>query len=106
LAAIDQIVVYKEGLPDSYQELERDELVVKIRRPVYELIICYEPDTGVIEVIAQGKEQRESIARLFSEVMLGRGDRRRACPVAAIRHLLSRQPAHISDRSRRRNRIR
>jgi hypothetical protein len=71
VALIDQIVVYKEGLPDSYQELEKDELVVKIRRPVYELIICYEPENGVIEVIAQGKEQRESIARLFSEVLLG-----------------------------------
>lgn len=69
--AIDQIVVYREGLPDSYQELERDELVVKIRRPVYELVICYESETGVIEIIAQGKEQRENIARLFSEVMLG-----------------------------------
>ena len=71
VAAIDQIVVYREGLPDSYQELEKDELVVKIRRPVYELIICYEPYTGVIEVIAQGKEQRENVARLFSEVLLG-----------------------------------
>ncbi len=71
VALIDQIVVYKQGLPDSYQELEKDELVVKIRRPVYELIICYEPENGVIEVIAQGKEQRESIARLFSEVLLG-----------------------------------
>lgn len=71
VSVIDQIVVYREGLPDSYKALEKDEVVVKIRRPVYEIVICYESSTGVIEVIAQGKEQRETVARLFSETMLG-----------------------------------
>lgn len=103
VAAIDQIVVYKEGLPDSYQELERDELVVKIRRPVY--IICYEPDTGVIEVIAQGKEQRESIARLFSEVMLGAEIEGARVPLRQY-DICSLASPRISDRSRRQDQIR
>lgn len=71
ITTLDQIVVYKEGLPDSYKALEKDEIVVKIRRPVYEIVICYESGTGEIEVIAQGKEQREIVARLFSETLLG-----------------------------------
>lgn len=71
VTTVDQIVVYKEGLPDSYKVLEKDEIVVKIRRPVYEIVICYESGTGEIEVIAQGKEQRETVARIFSETLLG-----------------------------------
>lgn len=71
VTTINQIVVYKEGLPDSYKALEKDEIVVKIRRPMYEIVICYESGTGEIEVIAQSKEQRETVARLFSETLLG-----------------------------------
>lgn len=71
VTTVDQIVVYKEGLPDSYKALEKDEIVVKIRRPVYEIVICYESGTGEIEVIAQSKEQRETVARLFSGTLLG-----------------------------------
>jgi hypothetical protein len=71
VTTVDQIVVYKEGLPDSYKALEKDEIVVKIRRPVYEIVICYESGTGEIEVIAKDKEQRETVARLFSETLLG-----------------------------------
>lgn len=71
VVAVDQVVVYKEGLPDSYKALEKDEIIVKIRRPVYEIVVCYESGSGEIEVIAQGKEQREIIAKLFSETLLG-----------------------------------
>ena len=71
VTTVDQIVVYKEGLPDSYKALEKDEIVVKIRRPVYEIVICYESESGEIEVIARDREQRETVARLFSETLLG-----------------------------------
>ena len=68
---VEQIVVYREGLPDSYPAFEGNDLVTKIIRPVYEVVICYEPATGVIEIVAKDKEQREAIACMFSETMLG-----------------------------------
>ena len=65
-----QIMIYREGLPDSYLAFENNDLVTKVRRPVNEMVITYEPKTGAIEVIADGKECREELVKLFSASLL------------------------------------
>ncbi len=67
-----QVTVYREGLPDTYLEFDGDELARRHRRPVYEAAMTYEPAAGVIEVVAQGRECREDLARMFAETLLRR----------------------------------
>ena len=62
----------REGLPDTYLEFDGDELARRHRRPVYEAAMTYEPAIGVIEVVAQGRECREDLARMFAETLLRR----------------------------------
>ena len=65
-----QLMVYQEGLPDSYLEFEGEDIVSRIRRPVSEHAITYASDTGVIEVVAARGERRDSIAKAFTEDLL------------------------------------
>ncbi|MBF0116592.1 MAG: hypothetical protein HQM04_16310 [Magnetococcales bacterium] len=65
-----QVMVYREGLPDSFLEFQEGELARRNRRPVLEFALTYQSDDGVIEVISQGRESREEIARMFAETLL------------------------------------
>ena len=66
-----QVMVYQEGLPDSYLAFEEeDQMVSHIRRPVSEHAITYAADSGVIEVVAAGRERRDRIASAFTESLL------------------------------------
>ncbi|MBF0141777.1 MAG: hypothetical protein HQL74_16075, partial [Magnetococcales bacterium] len=67
---LQQVVVYREGLPDSFLEFEDGELARRSWRPVLEFALTYEANSGVIEVVAQGRDCREEMARAFSETML------------------------------------
>ncbi len=67
---IAQIMVYREGLPESYTALENDDLIAKTFRPVIEMALTYEPVSGQIEVIANTKEVREEVAKAFSGTLL------------------------------------
>lgn len=68
--AVTQIMVYREDLPSTQLAFEDDNLVRRIFRPVKEVALTYEPISGHIEVIAEGKEQRREIAIIFSEMLL------------------------------------
>ena len=65
-----QVMVYQEGLPDSYLEFAGDDIVARIRRPVSEHAVTYSPDSGVIEVVASGRERRDNIAKAFTQDLL------------------------------------
>lgn len=67
---IIQIMVYREGLPESYTALENDDLVAKTFRPAIEMALTYEPVSGQIEVIAKSKEEREELAKSFAATLL------------------------------------
>lgn len=74
VSRVVQAVVYRDGLPDAQLVFNADgELELRPHRPVYEVSIIYEPDTGVIEVVAQGMEHRARLARLFAGVILQQG---------------------------------
>jgi hypothetical protein len=66
-----QATVYREGPLDDALEFVNDTLDRRPRRPVYEAGLTYEPATGVIEVVANDGESRESFVRLFAHELLG-----------------------------------
>jgi hypothetical protein len=66
-----QIMIYREGLPDSYLAFDNNnDLVTRVRQPVDEMVITYEPKSGGIEVIADGRESREELVKMFSATLL------------------------------------
>lgn len=67
-----QVTVWREGLPAGQTVFEGDgvDLGLLIFRPVCELAFTYEPTEGVIEVVAQQKEKREELVRLFADTLL------------------------------------
>ena len=56
-----QVMVYREDLPSTQLAFEEENLVSKIVRPVKEVALTYEPKSGYIEVVVEGKENRKSI---------------------------------------------
>ena len=65
-----QVMVYREDLPSTQLAFEEENLVSKIIRQVKEVALTYEPKSGYIEVVVEGKENRKSIPKIFSEVLL------------------------------------
>lgn len=66
-----QIAVYREGLPDDFLEFDNGDLVLRARRPVFEAALTYEPETGVIEVVAKDRESRQDMVRFLARDLLG-----------------------------------
>jgi hypothetical protein len=65
-----QATVYREGRLDDFMEFVNGTLDRRPRRPVYEAALTYEPATGVIEVVANDRESREDLVRLFARELL------------------------------------
>jgi hypothetical protein len=69
--ALVQVVAYHERLPESYPALdEANDVISKVYRPAHEIALTYEPESGSIEVIANDRECRPEIAKLFAETLL------------------------------------
>lgn len=67
-----QIAIYREGLPDDLLAFDDGgALVRRPHRPVYEAAMTYEPATGVIEVVASGRESRDEMGRCMAHELLG-----------------------------------
>ncbi|MBF0401359.1 MAG: hypothetical protein HQL90_11385 [Magnetococcales bacterium] len=74
LSRVVQAVIYREGLPDVQLVFNAiGDLELQTHRPVYEVSIVYEPASGIIEVVANGTENRARLARLFAEIILRQG---------------------------------
>ena len=74
LSRVVQAVIYREGLPDAQLVFNvAGDLELQTHRPVYEVSIVYEPESGIIEVVANGTENRARLARLFAEIILRQG---------------------------------
>jgi len=65
-----QIAVYREGLPDDVLEFDSGDLVRKVRNPVFEAALTYEPSTGVIEVVANDRASRADLATFIARDLL------------------------------------
>jgi len=70
-AALIQVAIYREGRAGDRRAFVDGKLDRLPFRPVVEAAITYEPASGTIEVVAQARETREDLVRLFAEHMLG-----------------------------------
>lgn len=66
-----QATVYRDGRLDDFLEFINGTLDRRPRRPVYEAALTYEQATGVIEVVANDRESRDDLVRLFARDLLG-----------------------------------
>lgn len=65
-----QATVYREGRPDDVLEFVDGALDLRPRRTVFEAAITYEASTGVIEVVANDRDSREDMVRMFARDLL------------------------------------
>ena len=66
-----QVMIYREGLPESIDVFDDDDLISQVVRPVREVVLSYEPQSGQIEIIADDGAIRENVVKAFAETMLG-----------------------------------
>lgn len=79
--ALVQATVYREGRPDDFLEFVDGVLDRRPRRPVFEAALTYEPATGAIEVVANDRESREDLVRLFARDLLATEFRQERLPL-------------------------
>jgi hypothetical protein len=69
---VSHYAVYVECLPETTLEFERDEPRRRSRRPVIQAAICFEPETGSLDIMSRGgKDMRQEIAHSFATRLLG-----------------------------------
>jgi hypothetical protein len=66
-----QATIYREGRPNASLEFVNGVLDYRSRKPVYEAAVTYEPQAGAIEVVANNREIRKELVRLFARDLLG-----------------------------------
>lgn len=76
-----QVTLYREGLPDDFLEFKDGVLGHRPRRPVYEAALTYEPATGFIEVVSNGRDDREDLVRLLAHHLLDAEFRQERLPL-------------------------
>jgi hypothetical protein len=69
-AQLIQATVFSEGRPNTRRAFVEGQLDRVPDRPVIESVVTYEPDSGVIEVIASNRDDRLKLAKLFAEHLL------------------------------------
>ncbi len=67
---IFQLVAYHDGLHKSVQTFEKEDVVTKFLSSVNEFSISYEPESGIIEVTSNYKDNRAQLAKTFANVFL------------------------------------
>jgi hypothetical protein len=65
-----QVTIYREGRLDTRPEFVNGQLDRRPWHPVFEASITYECASGVIEVVANDRESREDLVRLFARDLL------------------------------------
>lgn len=65
-----QATIYREGRPNALLEFVDGVLGHRSQKPVYEAAVTYEAGSGAIEVVANNREIRQGLARLFTRDLL------------------------------------
>lgn len=68
---IKQVTIYSEDVPVDELVFATKGVENRARKPVRETAVIYEPSSGTIEVVGRVKTLRETVARLFAEMLLG-----------------------------------
>ena len=64
------LMAFHDGLPKSLQAFDENEVVTKYFSPAEEFSISYDPDSGLIEVISNSKDNRAFLAKKFANIFL------------------------------------
>lgn len=91
-AELIQATIYREGRASDRRAFVNGKLDRQPFRPVIEAAITYEPKVGTVEVVAQARETREALVRLFAEHLLGTPFGGKRIPVRQYRLDPLRQP--------------
>lgn len=65
-----QLIAFHDGLHKSLQTFDNEEVVTKYFAPANEFSISYEPESGVIEVVSDSKDNRTFLAKTFANIFL------------------------------------
>lgn len=66
-----QILAHLEGMPATSNEFDEARMVRRSMRPAIEVALVYAPDSGAIDVVADGGgKPREAVAKAFAEELL------------------------------------
>jgi hypothetical protein len=76
-----QVTVYRDGHLNDVLEFVKGELTRRSMRPVIEAALTYEPETGVIEVVANVRENRKDFVDLFSGALLNHRSTKNPLPL-------------------------
>jgi hypothetical protein len=68
---IKQVTIYSEDVPVDELVFAATGVENRARKPVRETAVIYEPSSGTIEVVGRIKTIRETVAKLFAEMLLG-----------------------------------
>ena len=79
--ALVQATIYREGRLDDIREFVDGTLDRRPHWPVFEAALTYEAATGVIEVVANERESREDLVRLFARDLLATEFRQEKLPL-------------------------
>ena len=64
------LIAFHDGLPQSIQTFDNDEVVTKYFSPANDFGVSYDPIGGLIEVISSSKDNREFLAKKFANIFL------------------------------------
>ena len=65
---------FHDGLPQSIQTFDKDEVVTRHFAPAKDFSISYDPISGLIDVISNSKDNREFLAKKFANIFLKSAD--------------------------------
>jgi hypothetical protein len=65
---------FNDGLPQSIQTFDKDEVVTRHFAPAKDFSISYDPISGLIDVISNSKDNREFLAKKFANIFLKSAD--------------------------------
>ena len=91
-AELIQVAIYREGRAGDRRAFVNGKLDRQPFRPVIEAAITYEPANGTVEVVAQARETREDMVRLFAHHLLSTPFDGKRVPVRQYRLDHLRQP--------------
>ena len=104
-ASLVQVTLYIEDRPNDLRAFRDGRIAYTTHRPVHEAAVTYEPETGIIEVVAKERAHRPALVSLFAEHVLATNNPGGRIPIRQYRiehlrrpHEFQTEPEHQIDR--------
>ncbi|MGI9283279.1 MAG: hypothetical protein ACR2PX_27115 [Endozoicomonas sp.] len=99
LVTVLQFIIYREGLPVSFEVLDEEgkDVILETIHPAREYAVTYEPETGVIELYADQKAIRDVLKQTFCEAVLDQEDSPEKLKLRPVNLEIFRQRPNFED---------